>query len=336
MAIFLKEIALSYNKETDLRTMFYDYFCAYDLWRKVGDGVTNVQSQRRREIIERLFEEIQDVYVTQILINIAAIEVFLREDEDDHWKPTPDNRGTRLKKLSARLQSAQKMQNREEMHSIIVDITQGGFGEGILPGVGRSDFKRQLRISTENPVAYLNLVSPLVAKILKSNLQFLIGYDKAKDATSVKKKPEPPAQSNWFQDFVNQTLQKTPEPAPPVTSEPSTSIVPPPPTSPIPTPMQRTEPKRLTGAWENVLKTHGFDWDESGKYYKKPNGDWVEVYNDNTATLFSGGKPNAFKNLGLLFRSLNHRKRRHAAPAGNPTAQLNEEHFKDLYRFFYS
>jgi hypothetical protein len=334
MPILLKEISLNYT-ETDPKRLFWDYFAMYDLWRKVGSGhPTDMQTQRRMEIIDELFDIVQNRYAGAILADLMRSGIKVKEstdgDKNDGWGILNPKVSDKVTKLARQLLHARKMQNKEDMHSAISDLTTTGFGEGLLPQVGRQDIRTQQHISTTNPAGYLTKVSPIIARVFKSNLHFFIGHDKAKAAIS-----SPPEVPTLAPSTPEPVVQAPAAPEPPPIPRP---IVPPAPEKPMDEPMANNGLKRLTGAWENMLKTHGFEWDDINKTYEKGNGEaWISVFNNNSARLIlKGGNRKDFQNLGLLFRHLEHEKQKQVAPVGAPVAQLNESNFKLLFGFLYS
>jgi hypothetical protein len=172
--LLLKEIALRYTESTTIK-LFWDYFAMYDLWKTVGSGATsNPQSEKRREMIDYIYGEVQDRFVNKLLTMIVKVGYPLKENEEDH--PMAD-KWTVLKKLVKRLIHGRKTKDREEMHETITGL-MGHLSRipAIYPDIYPSEVEAQQRISVGNPARYLSKVSPLIARLIQSNLQFFVGY----------------------------------------------------------------------------------------------------------------------------------------------------------------
>ena len=92
---------------------------------------------------------------------------------------------------------------------------------------------------------------------------------------------------------------------------------------------------RIPPNWEKILGNYGYIWnEEENSYNNTQRNAKIKFRPNNTSVVtLSSGKTREFPNLGLLFRTLEHnKKKRHP---NEPVAQVTKENYKELYEFLY-
>lgn len=174
-----------------------------------------------------------------------------------------------------------------------------------LPGSFQT-YKNTIETDPRSAADSSNLrLSPIVKKLVTTASQF---PKKEKPADTSSPSPKKP------------TLPQIPTDVPPLGS-----------------PMAGNQSKRIPSNWEEVLKTYGYEWDESESAYKNPERNaTIKIKPNYTSEVFlPSGNTMKFSNLGSLFLKLEDNKKKRQLQQTEPTAQVTTENYKMLYEFLY-
>lgn len=176
MTNLLKEITIQYSPK--LKTLHWDYFAMYLLWAKIGSEGLNraradseIPSGRRQELIDDVYEQIAHAFA----------EKLIRASETYNYDSYQNKESIQIIK---RLKHYKNTNNLLEMHGAIVDVLklfQANTWNVFDPGNENIGFFPQIisdLLYTKNPSIFIGDTSPIISKIIKSNLHFFVSRDK--------------------------------------------------------------------------------------------------------------------------------------------------------------